>query len=92
MSIFELGFFVFIACAWPISIVRMIKKKSTKGKSVFFSSVIVLGYAFGIVHKCLYDFDWVISVYILDFVLVSVDTAVFIYTRNKYERKSENAV
>lgn len=92
MSIFELGFFVFIACAWPISIVRMIRKKSTKGKSVFFSSVIVLGYAFGIVHKCLKDFDWVISVYILDFLLVAIDTAVFLYIRNKYEKEPRNAV
>ena len=92
MSIFELLFFVFIACAWPISIVRMLKNKSTKGKSVFFSSVIVLGYAFGILHKCLYDFDWVIAVYILDFVLVAIDTGVFIYTRNKYERTAENGV
>lgn len=83
---------MFIACAWPISILRMIKNKSTKGKSVFFSSVIVLGYAFGILHKCLYDFDWVIAVYILDFVLVAIDTAVFIYTRNKYERAAKNGV
>ena len=83
---------MFIACAWPISIVRMIRSKSTKGKSLFFSSVIVLGYAFGIVHKCLYDLNWVLSVYILNFLLVSVDTAVFIYTRNKYEREPADAV
>lgn len=70
----------------------MLRKKSTKGKSVFFSSVVVLGYGFGIVHKCVYDFDWVIAVYILDFVLVAVDTAVFIYIRNKYERTAADAV
>lgn len=92
MSIFELGFFVFIACAWPISIVRMIRNKSTKGKSVFYSFVIFLGYIFGIVHKCLYDFDWVILAYILDFILVSIDIVVFIYIRNKFERTKANAV
>lgn len=92
MSIFELLFFGFIACAWPISILRMLKNKSTKGKSVFFSSVIVLGYAFGILHKCICDFDWVIAVYILDFILVAIDTAVFIYIRNKYERTANNGV
>lgn len=86
MSIFELLFFLFIAFAWPISTIRMIKNKSTKGKTVFFSSIIVLGYAFGIVHKCIYDLDWVLSVYILDFVLVAIDTIVFIYIRSKYER------
>jgi len=83
---------VFIACAWPISITRMIRNKSTKGKSVFFSSIVVLGYAFGIVHKCVYDFDWVIAVYILDFLLVTVDTVTFLYIRNKYERRGIDAV
>ena len=92
MSIFELGFFAFIACAWPISIIRMLRNKSTKGKSVFFSSVIVLGYAFGIIHKCITGIDWVIAVYILDFILVAVDTVVFIYIRNKYERTPADAV
>ena len=83
---------MFIACAWPISITRMIRNKSTKGKSVFFSSIVVLGYAFGIVHKCVYDFDWVIAVYILDFLLVTVDTVTFLYIRNKYERRGIDAV
>lgn len=86
MSIFELLFFVFIAFAWPVSIRRMIKNKSTKGKSVFFSSVILFGYTFGIIHKCIYDLDWVLALYILNLVLVTIDTIVFIYIKNKYEK------
>ena len=86
ISIYELFFFVFIAFAWPISITRMIKNKSTKGKSLLFSLIVLLGYAFGIIHKFLYSPDYVIYIYFLDFALVSVDIAVYFYVRNKYER------
>ena len=89
ISIFELFFFVFIACAWPISITRMLRKKSTKGKSLFFSSIVLLGYAFGILHKLLYSYDWVILVYILDFALVATDIIVYFYVRGKYEREAQ---
>ena len=86
ISIFELFFFVFIACAWPISITRMIRNKSTKGKSLIFSFIVLLGYVFGIVHKFLYDLDTVVIVYFLNLALVSADTLVFLHIRNKYER------
>ncbi|MDD5018608.1 MAG: hypothetical protein PHO15_10990 [Eubacteriales bacterium] len=86
ISIFELFFFVFIACAWPISIARMIKNKSTKGKSLIFLCIILIGYAFGIVHKYLYDLDAVVFFYFLNFILVLGDIIVFLYTKNKYEK------
>jgi hypothetical protein len=86
ISIYELFFFVFIACAWPISITRMLKRKSTRGKSLIFSAVVLLGYAFGILHKVLYSLDWVLAVYLLDFALVAADIIVFLYVRSRYER------
>ena len=92
MSIFELLFFLFIALAWPISIARMIRNKSTKGKTVFFSCVILLCYTFGIVHKCIYNLDWVLAVYILNLVLVAIDTIVFFYIKNKYEKAVAHGV
>jgi hypothetical protein len=87
ISIYELFFFVFIACAWPISITRMLKRKSTRGKSLIFSAVVLLGYAFGILHKVLYSLDWVLAVYLLDFALVAADITVFLYVRSRYERR-----
>ena len=87
ISIYELFFFVFIACAWPVSIVRMLRSKSTKGKSLIFICVILLGYALGIVHKVIYDPDAVIIVYFLNFLLVLTDIIVFLYIRNRYEAR-----
>ena len=86
ISVFELLFFVFIACAWPVSIIRMIRNKSTKGKSLLFSSIILLGYLFGIAHKYLYDPDIVVYVYFLNTALVLADTIVFLHIRRRYER------
>ena len=86
MSIYELLFFVFIACAWPVSMRRMIKNKSTKGKSPIFTGVIVAGYIFGIIHKLLYDCDIVIAAYLLNMLLVAADTIVYVRVKNKYER------
>jgi hypothetical protein len=88
ISIFELLFFVFIACAWPISIARMIRRKSTKGKSLLFSGIVLLGYAFGIVHKYLYDLDPVVYVYYLNAALVLADTVVFLHIRRRYETEA----
>ena len=88
ISIFELLFFVFIACAWPISIVRMIKNKSTRGKSVFFSGIILLGYVFGIAHKYLFDPDIVVYVYYLNACLILTDTLVFLHIRRRYEKET----
>jgi uncharacterized membrane protein len=88
ISIFELLFFVFVACAWPVSIVRMLRNKSTKGKSLLFSGIVLLGYAFGIVHKYLYDLDPVVYVYFLNVALVVSDTIVFLHIRRRYEKEA----
>jgi hypothetical protein len=86
ISIYELFFFMFIACAWPVSIIRMIRRKSTKGKSILFLLIVLLGYVFGIIHKFLYSLDFVVCVYFLDLALVMTDLAVYLYIRKRYER------
>ena len=90
ISIFELFFFLFIACAWPISISRMLRKKSTKGKSLLFSCIILLGYVFGVIHKFLYDMNFVVFVYFLNIALVLTDIIVFLYTKKRYEIGAES--
>ena len=88
ISIFELLFIVFIACAWPISIIRMIRNKSTKGKSIIFSAILLLGYVFGISHKVIHSLDWVLAVYFLNVLLISADTVVYFYIKTKYEKRT----
>jgi hypothetical protein len=40
-------------------------------------SIVILGYASGIIHKILFSMDWVILLYILNLLLVAVDLSIY---------------
>lgn len=88
MGIFE---FLMLCCfgfSWPFSILKSIRSKSTKGKSLVFMLLVVCGYVFGIIHKLLYSFDWVVWAYVALLGLVMTD--VVLYTVNRRREKTEN--
>lgn len=70
--------------AWPFSIVRSWRSRSTQGKSLFFLLVLILGYVAGIANKLLYHFDAVLFLYILNIIMVSVDAVLWLRNR-QYE-------
>jgi hypothetical protein len=88
MSILEAIMLLCFGAAWPFSIARSIKAKSTKGKSVFFLIILLCGYAAGIANKLLYNYDFVLYLYILNFLMVSTDTVLWFRNR-KIERSKE---
>ena len=80
MGIFE---FLMLCCfgfSWPFSIAKSLKSRSAKGKSLGFMLLVEVGYVFGIIHKVLYSYNWVIWAYVSLFLLVGVDIA--LYFRN----------
>ena len=75
--------------AWPTSIIKSYKARTTQGKSLPFLIIILFGYACGIVSKFLfgkYDFIghftqyYVLIFYIINFIMVGFD--LFLYYRN----------
>ena len=69
--------------AWPASIWKSLTSKTTKGKSILFLGIILVGYAAGII-KCLLEphIHWpVFSLYIINTIMVATDT--LLYFRNK---------
>lgn len=69
--------------SWPVALLKTYKTKSVKGKSILFLFLILLGYIFGVIHKMMYSFDYVIWLYILNGMLVFADmTLWFIYKDN----------
>ena len=82
MSVFELIMIVAFGSAWPLSIYKSIKSKTTKGKSLFFLIIVFLGYLSGILHKILFNMDFVIIFYILNLLMVFID--IMLYFRNSY--------
>ena len=86
MSIFEAVMMLCFGAAWPFSIARSLKSKSTNGKSVFFLIILMVGYVSGIINKIVYNYDFVLYIYVLNLAMVSFDT--WLWVRNKnYEKK-----
>jgi len=86
-SIFEVGMLVCFGLAWPVSIVKSLRSKTTQGKSVLFLAVVFAGYVSGITHKVLYSRDIVMVLYILNLTMVSIDAALYFW----YKRKESQA-
>ena len=64
--------------AWPLSIYKSYKSKSTQGKSASFLVVILIGYAAGILNKFYYNFDNVVYLYALNMVMVALDLVLYV--------------
>lgn len=87
MSYFEIIMLICFGAAWPFSIYRSWKSRSTKGKSLLFMLIVIVGYIAGILHKIYFHYDLVIYLYALNLVMVGVDVG--FYIRNKIiEKKS----
>ena len=50
-SIYEAIMLICFGAAWPFSIVRSWRSRTSKGKSIFFLCVVEVGYAAGIMNK-----------------------------------------
>ena len=83
MNGFEALMILCFGFAWPISIYKTLKAKQVKGKSLVFLYVILFGYSSGIVYKVFYNFDLVIILYILNFIMVFIDILLYYKYREK---------
>ncbi|MCB8815461.1 hypothetical protein [Desulfosporosinus shakirovi] len=81
MSIFEVIMLICFGAAWPLSIYKSYTSQSTAGKSLAFLIVILLGYVAGILHKVFNQYDAVVYLYLLNFIMVLTD--LLIYLRNR---------
>ncbi|KAA9176597.1 hypothetical protein F6X86_13900 [Enterococcus durans] len=86
MSIYEIIMLICFGAAWPFSIYKSLKSKSTKGKSSLFMIVLIIGYVFGILNKLLVKYDYVIYLYIINAVMVGIDLILF-YKNRALEKK-----
>lgn len=81
MSIFEAGMLICFGFAWPISLVKAYRSRSTGGKSWLFSAVVILGYILGITHKILHSRDIVMVLYVINMLMVTGD--LLLWFRNR---------
>ena len=82
-SIFEMAMMILFGVSWPFAIYKTLKVKSVKGVSGVFSFLVLFGYISGIIHKILYNTDWVIIFYAVNTVNVVIYLALYLHYRNK---------
>ncbi|WAC06359.1 MAG: hypothetical protein OS130_08795 [Thermodesulfobacteriota bacterium] len=73
MSLFEAIMLICFGVSWPVSIAKALRTKVVAGKSPLFMGIVWIGYLSGIIHKILYSFDWIISLYIFNMIMVSIE-------------------
>ena len=85
-ELFEIIMIVSFGVSWPMNVLKSIKARTTKGKSLAFLLLILFGYICGIASKFLnpaymssFGEKWyVVTFYILNFCMVATDLAVYI--------------
>jgi len=96
-AILEAGMMVAFGFSWPMNVIKSYKVRTTKGKSLAFLILILLGYIVGITAKFInpeymanIDKLWyVVTIYIINFVMVFTD--LMLYIRNyKLDRKNNS--
>ena len=87
-KILEVAMLVLFGISWPISLVKSIRSKSTKGKSLIFLILIDIGYICGMTSKIVsttfvWSTDWwVFVIYVINFSFVTSD--LIVYFKNKH--------
>lgn len=81
-DIFEAVMLICFGCAWPISIYKTWKTKSSRGKSLIFLLVIIIGYIAGFLFEVLGDLNDVVYLYILNLIMVFTDLILSIKYRH----------
>ena len=88
-SIFETIMIVCFGLSWPMSIVRSVRSRSTKGKSLLFMCFIAFGYVCGIVSKIIdHKFNLAFWFYFPNVIMVCTDIG--LYFRNKKLEQAAN--
>jgi len=78
--------------AWPVNIIKSVRTKSAKGKSLMFLVAVWIGYVSGIIHKITYSRDIVMVLYIINWVLVTADIVLYFINRRRDRLRESNAI
>ena len=89
-EILEICMVLLFGAAWPASIVKSLKARTAKGKSISFLFVVFVGYICGIASKLVSgNVNYVVYFYILNLIMVLID--IILYFRNHtLDKQQEN--
>lgn len=91
-QLLEAAMLICFGCSWPMNLIKNIKCKSAKSMSLPFILLITAGYIAGISAKLItHQINYVLVVYILNIVIVSMNIAVYFYNR-RLDNKSDGKI
>ena len=91
-KVLEATMLIMFGISWPFNLMKSIRTKSTKGKSLLFLMLIDLGYIAGITSKFfstsfVWATDWwVFAIYVINFLFVSADLAMYFINRSNEKK------
>ncbi|MBN1269183.1 MAG: hypothetical protein JXB04_06310 [Kiritimatiellae bacterium] len=88
MSWFEALMMICFGLSWPVSIAKALRTKVVAGKSPLFMLIVCLGYLSGILHKLLYNLDWVVILYTINMIMVATDLGLYLH----YSRRGRDVL
>ncbi len=87
-NILEAAMLVCFGLSWPINVMKNIKSRTAKNMSLNFTFLIIAGYVAGIAAKIyMHKINYVLAVYIINLLIVSINVAVYFINR-KYDREA----
>ena len=88
-QMFEAFMVIAFGISWPLSIVKSLRSKTAKGKSLIFMLFIFVGYVCGIISKIISGrITYVFVFYVLNLIMVGTD--IVLYFRNlKFDREQK---
>ena len=88
-KILEATMLILFGISWPFNLMKSIKSKSTKVKSLLFLILIDLGYIAGITSKFfsttfVWKTDWwVFAIYVINFLFVTADLIMYFINKSR---------
>lgn len=90
-AFFETIMLICFGLSWPISVHKSWTSRTAKGKSVFFTYAIILGYICGILGKITAgNINYVLALYVLNTLMVSADVVLYYRNRKLDQLRGEN--
>ena len=86
--ILEATMIILFGISWPLNIIKSIKSKTARGKSLYFLIFIEAGYLCGILSKFITgNVSWVIIFYSLNLVMVATDIVLYFINRRRDKQR-----
>ena len=91
-QIFEVIMLCCFGASWPFNIVKSLRSRTARGKSVLFEVCVIVGYLSGLAGKLLSgNLSYVVAFYLMDILMVATDLTLTLRNRRldaQAERKA----